>query len=159
MNKVCAIILCTLSVFFFPNEVNAECPLGWVHYDISCFLFSTNALNWYNAHGSCRAHSARIAEVNSVDVMAYLRQMAKSYGYDYWLGGRDDVIEGFWQWSSTGENFTVSDWAPGEPDDASNSQDCLLIWKSADYQWDDQQCTTNYRYICESEYPGEAVIG
>lgn len=31
--------------------------------------------------GSCRAHNARIAEVNSVDVMAYLRQMAKSYGY------------------------------------------------------------------------------
>lgn len=71
---------------------------------------------------------------------------------DYWLGGRDDVIEGFWQWSSTGENFTVSDWAPGEPDDAANSQDCLLIWKAANYQWDDQQCTINYRYICESEY-------
>ncbi|CAG2221051.1 SLC17A6_7_8 [Mytilus edulis] len=77
---------------------------------------------------------------------------------DYWLGGRDDVIEGFWQWSSTGENFTVSDWAPGEPDDAANSQDCLLIWKAADYQWDDQQCTINYRYICESEVCGLSIF-
>lgn len=34
----------------------------------------------------------------------------------YWLGINDDVIEGEWRYTDTGELTTYSDWAPNEPD-------------------------------------------
>jgi hypothetical protein len=48
---------------------------------------------------------------------------------DWWLGGRDDVVEGVWEWSSTGKPFSVSDWNPGQPYNLYQDQDCLRIWK------------------------------
>ena len=28
---------------------------------------------------------------------------------DWWLVASDDVVEGFWEWSSTGKQFSISD--------------------------------------------------
>jgi hypothetical protein len=48
----------------------------------------------------------------------------------WWLGGRDDVVEGVWEWSSTGKPFSVSDWNPGQLYNLYQDQDCLRIWKN-----------------------------
>ncbi|VDI62581.1 Hypothetical predicted protein [Mytilus galloprovincialis] len=140
LNCLHTLILCILSGSLH-SIVSAECPLGWFHYDGSCLLFSTNTMNWYNANGWCRAHNARLVEVASVGLMAYLRQTAKSYGHDYWLGGSDEVVEGLWQWSSIGKKITVSDWDPWQPDNFGNGQNCLRIWNQGNYHWDYGSCS------------------
>ena len=69
---------------------------------------------------------------------------------DYWLGSRDDIIEGEWKWASTGLGFSVTDWAPGEPNN-DHEQDCLHIYAEKDYHWDDTACSVKMRFICESK--------
>jgi len=71
---------------------------------------------------------------------------------DWWLGARDDVVEGVWEWSSTGKPLSISDWGPNQPDNGNNNQDCLQIWHESDYLWDDEFCTLRHNYICESRY-------
>jgi hypothetical protein len=73
---------------------------------------------------------------------------------DWWLVARDDVVEGLWEWSSTGKQFSISDCGPSEPDNNDNIQDCLLIWQSSNYMWDDKNCAARRNYICESRYGG-----
>ena len=58
-------------------------------------------------------------------------------------------MEGIWEWSSTGKQFSIDDWNPGEPDNDDN-QDCLQIYQSSDYHWDDVGCSVHNYYICEA---------
>ena len=56
-------------------------------------------------------------------------------------------MEGIWEWSSTGKQFSIDDWNPGEPNNDDN-QDCLQIYQSSDYHWDDVGCSVHNYYIC-----------
>ena len=71
---------------------------------------------------------------------------------DYWLGGRDDVIEGTWQWSSTDSVFTYNDWYPGEPSNSYNGEDCLELNARFHWKWNDSNCTIAQPFICEKRY-------
>ncbi|VDH90237.1 C-type lectin domain family 4 member E [Mytilus galloprovincialis] len=143
----------------FSATVLAECPVTWHHYEDSCYFFSHEKLNWFNAQGSCRAHDARLAEVLSRNQQDFLRYTASLYGTssDFWLGARDDLEEGKWQWSFTKNYFSFTDWAPHEPMDGL-SANCLQMWSAHNWQWDDYPCTAERKYICESKIP-ETVVG
>ena len=71
---------------------------------------------------------------------------------DYWIGGRDDVIEGTWQWSSTDSVFTYNDWFPGEPSNSYNAEDCLELNARFHWKWNDSNCTIAQPFICEKRY-------
>ncbi|XP_063420059.1 perlucin-like [Mytilus trossulus] len=137
------------------GNVNAECPYGWHHYELSCYFFSTDNYSWLNAQNSCRGHDARLAEVDNKAQSDYLMLMARTLGKDhnYWLGGRDDVVEGTWMWSSTDEFFTYTDWYPEQPNNYLGNQDCLHMHAAFNMKWQDESCTTLGRYICEKIYP------
>ncbi|XP_071140283.1 hepatic lectin-like [Mytilus edulis] len=137
--------------------VLAECPVTWHHYEDSCYFFSHEKLNWFNAQGSCRAHDARLAEVMSGSQQNFLQYTASLYSSNFWLGGRDDLEEGKWQWSSTKSYFMYTDWAPHEPR-GGVSGNCLQMWSASNWQWDDYACSTEIKYICESKIP-ETVVG
>lgn len=70
---------------------------------------------------------------------------------EYWLGGRDDVIEGMWQWASTEQDFNFTNWAPDKPNNIIN-EDCVSIDNNESYRWNDQPCHRVHRYICERRY-------
>ncbi|XP_076080309.1 perlucin-like [Mytilus galloprovincialis] len=151
------ILILLLSVF--TATVIAECPMTWHHYEDSCYLFSHEKLNWFNAQGSCRAHDARLAEVMSSKQQEFLRYTASLYGNSsgFWLGGRDDIVEGKWQWSFTKTFFVYTDWAPLEPANGLFGN-CLQMWSAHNWQWDDTDCLAEMRYVCESKIP-ETVVG
>ncbi|CAG2219112.1 unnamed protein product [Mytilus edulis] len=69
----------------------------------------------------------------------------------YWLGGRDDVIEGVWMWASTDKAFNYTDWNPGQPDNSGGNENCLHMVAGYGLKWNDKQCKTAYRFICEKE--------
>ncbi|XP_052083568.1 perlucin-like [Mytilus californianus] len=147
-----------LKLWLFVNLLGVvflECPLGWHHYDNSCYLFSTDRYNWLDAESSCRAHDARLAEVVSKNQSDYLMNMAITVGKDesYWLGGRDDVIEGTWIWASTDKVFTYTDWYPGQPNNYNNNEDCLHMYASFNMKWNDFSCAGLNGFVCEKRYP------
>lgn len=43
-----------------------------------------------------------------------------------------------------------SSWAPGEPDDQLNSQDCALLHEQNYWSWKDYFCSVEeYSYVCQ----------
>lgn len=70
---------------------------------------------------------------------------------EFWIGGRDDVVEGMWQWASTGRDFTFNNWARGKPNNAHHNEDCVTLDKSYHAKWNDQDCHNLYRYVCEKK--------
>lgn len=78
-----------------------------------------------------------------------------------WIGGLQDnprALDTGWKWV-TGEEFSYTNWHPGQPDDQLGDQDRLHYWDSGDGltmqtikpQWDDQQrwIFTNRAFIVE----------
>ncbi|CAG2233707.1 unnamed protein product [Mytilus edulis] len=133
--------------------------MTWHHYEDSCYLFSHEKLNWFNAQGSCRAHDARLAEVMSSKQQEFLRYTASLYGNSsgFWLGGRDDIVDGKWQWSFTKTFFVYTDWAPLEPANGLFGN-CLQMWSAHNWQWDDTDCLAEMRYVCESKPTKENAV-
>ena len=60
-----------------------------------------------------------------------------------------------WRWqlsNSPSVALTYTNWAPGEPNTA--SEQCLTLWRRDDYAWHDVNCGPNVLdqcYICECE--------
>lgn len=72
-------------------------------------------------------------------------------GDGYWLGGRDDVVEGEWVWASTDERFDFSAWYPRQPSNggATGNEDCVSMWSHFNMLWNDASCMLSYRFVCE----------
>ena len=67
-----------------------------------------------------------------------------------WMGGSDVIVEGEWLWAVSKARVSAgfTSWAPGEPDDWKNHQDCMSFkyqWK----HWDDDHCAAEYPFICQ----------
>ncbi|XP_063442664.1 perlucin-like [Mytilus trossulus] len=139
-------------LFFLLSDVLSECPLGWQHYEKTCYWFSTTGLPWYSAASSCRGHSAELASVQTATENAYLKYFATAFGHDYWLGGNDEVIEGSWTWVATDAPVDYDGWSPGEPQGA-RAENCMAFYTSVNYNWVDAHCTNSLRFICEKPYP------
>lgn len=74
-------------------------------------------------------------------------------GNEYWLGGRDDIIEGTWQWASTDRVFTYTAWGPTNPSNSAGDEDCLQLrdFGSAGIKWNDISCQVGIKFICEKQ--------
>ncbi|CAC5388321.1 MRC [Mytilus coruscus] len=122
----------------------AACPAKWQHHGSSCYLLSTDELDWTTAR---EYDGGYLAELETKDESDYIETFAKQI--DFWLGGRDEV-EGHWKWVTSGKNFTYTDWHPGEPNDLNHDEDCLHLYGPHGYQWNDFRCSALQNYICEA---------
>ena len=62
--------------------------------------------------------------------------------------GNDLAKEGNWKWSSGRTWGGYKNWGPGQPNNDDN-EDCILDnWTGG--KWNDANCSTVLRYICES---------
>ncbi|XP_063420641.1 perlucin-like protein [Mytilus trossulus] len=130
----------------------AACPAKWLHHGSSCYLFSTDAHEWTIARDVCQEYDGGyLAELETKDESDYLETLAKQTGKNFWLGGKDEV-EGHWKWVTSGKNFTYTDWHPGEPNNLHHDEDCLHLFGSQGYQWNDFQCDVLQNYICEAGF-------
>lgn len=66
-------------------------------------------------------------------------------------GGKDDVTEGQWVWTSSGTTFDFLDWNQGEPNDSGGIEDCLQLTKviGRKTNWNDNSCEKSFNFICE----------
>ncbi|CAG2235085.1 CD206 [Mytilus edulis] len=135
------------------NDYKPNCPSGWLYNENSCYLFTiTNyGITWFDAKTFCEEHGAKLAEIETEMEDKYILSNMKNLGSrDYfWLGGRDDEVEGSWKWSS-GTPFTYTHWLPGEPNDVVNvyKQDYLMTNYAG---WIDHPSSLLHvrHYVCE----------
>jgi hypothetical protein len=116
---------------------------------------------WTNARDHCRGLNGYLATLTSQGEsdFAYqnLMQQGAQQGVPVWLGGTDQVSEGNWQWI-TGEAWSYTNWAPGQPDN-NNEQDHLAFWNNPAYpgRWDDGYGDVLLPFICELDWPTDVT--
>lgn len=99
----------------------------------------------------------RISEITSSEEQAFLKELAKSHlsrsEPGVWLGGTDAYHEGSWIWDHSQRPMEGSKayWKKGEPNNNNNYEDCLHLYKSVDYLWNDILCTYKMAFFCQKD--------
>lgn len=124
------------------------------------YLVDGNGIDWIEAYDICKEYGGHLATITSAAeqkfIESLLRQGKKN---SYWLGGYQDD-SGKWNWI-TDENFYYTNWNYGEPNNATGSEDCLMIYREISFGlWNDAAYngesfgnpffyTENFGFICE----------
>ncbi|KAK7492750.1 hypothetical protein BaRGS_00016055, partial [Batillaria attramentaria] len=121
---------------------------GWVGFQTSCYKLVKNATTWASAKKYCQALHGKLAEIGSEEENEFVEQLARQGGRSVWLGGTDAESEGSWVWDSSGNALQFKNWITGEPNNGGN-EDCLHMWVSHDYKWNDIVCDNEMYFVCE----------
>ena len=111
------------------------------------------ALSWGNAYTTCVRAGLRLASVHSAAENALL--VTAAAGNKVWIGAKDDTWiggrEGTWKWvwNPTGRSLSYTNWYSGQPDNSKGDQHCLTFNHGNPGEWDDEQCSREYRYVCQ----------
>ncbi|XP_048042802.1 C-type lectin domain family 4 member F isoform X2 [Megalobrama amblycephala] len=132
-------------------DVPVTCKSGWISYKSSCFLFSSNKLNWTQARDYCKTQDALLLKIQDDDgEWAFLNH--RTIPTSYWVGLTDQTT-GQWRWADdTPYTMNTERWDPGQPDDWTNhglgeeGEDCGQI--SYTGKLNDCHCSMKLKYIC-----------
>ncbi|XP_010606078.1 C-type lectin domain family 4 member E isoform X2 [Fukomys damarensis] len=80
-----------------PGSVKRCCPLNWLHFQSSCYFFSSTTLTWPSSLKNCSGMGAHLVVINTAEEQEFLFH-TKPKLREYYIGLTDQVIEGQWQW-------------------------------------------------------------
>lgn len=134
-------------------------------------------LTWHEARDAAEASSfagteGHLATIGSAAEQQFLQTTFSSQSFlESWLGGWQEEgrpPEEGWHWV-TGETWTYTNWAPGEPNDKGGDQRFLMMWgdqaATADHRWrwgddhPDTDLSWNHGYFVEYPIPEPATLG
>ena len=104
--------------------------------------------NWNTCAAAAAAEGGYLATITSAEEQTWVFDNLGVAGRPAaWLGATDTVTEGTWEWAS-GETWTFSNWAAGEPSDAAGTENWLAM--ASDGTWSDEPGTQSmWGYIVE----------
>ncbi|XP_071136647.1 perlucin-like protein [Mytilus edulis] len=140
----------------------SDCQTGWIKLHNSCYLFSTDRLNWYEASKYCQTHQANLVKVDNAEEQKFIMTHASPLGRNFWMGGSDDQSEGSWVWSADGSGLVYTNWYPNEPNNSDDSgENCLELSALYHWHWNDANCKkVLFQFICEKGAVGlQPIIG
>ncbi|XP_044111312.1 C-type lectin domain family 4 member G-like isoform X2 [Neovison vison] len=123
------------------NESSCEpCPENWMAFQGSCYLFSTQSQDWFEAKDHCAKKDAHLVIINSQAEQKFLRSEENTV---YWIGLKKQYPKGIYKWQD-GSAPTFINW----PDTTSSDNDCVFMRKSG--SWFSGMCQESWYYsICE----------
>ena len=68
------------------------------------------------------------------------------------MGLTDEMVEGYWRWTSTSNVTTFTNWHPGQPDNFHGTEDCAMFNGYWGGEWDDHPCNFNATPLCEKRF-------
>ncbi|MCF7837804.1 MAG: hypothetical protein K9N49_04170 [Candidatus Marinimicrobia bacterium] len=116
------------------------------------YILMQQRATWEQARQAAEQRGGHLATITSpTEWNNILGQLGQTLlNKSVWLGGSDASTEGAWRWV-TGEPWSYSRWAPGQPNNNGGAQHFLQLWGAtgANYQWDDNSDTTVDYYLLE----------
>ncbi|XP_065357591.1 lectin subunit alpha-like [Calliphora vicina] len=115
-------------------------------------MFKKLQYTWFNAllkYNSMKMSLATIDTKEKSDEITDLIKNTFSKINPLWIGGVAIGTDHHYVWTSTGDKFTFTNWAPGEPSYFSETELCLLTGWSDKILWNDHQCHKNFGVLCE----------
>ncbi|XP_051751123.1 asialoglycoprotein receptor 1-like [Ctenopharyngodon idella] len=148
----------TLSSKQQTSDVPVTCKSGWISHKSSCFLFSSNALNWTAARDYCKAQGALLLKIQDDDrEWAFLNH--HTLPTSYWVGLNDQTT-GQWRWADdTPYTMNKERWNTGQPDDwnqhglgdkGEKGEDCAAITSTG--KLNDSHCSNKVGFICRVQF-------
>ncbi|CAG2199728.1 unnamed protein product [Mytilus edulis] len=130
-------------------QISLSCQIGWIQYETKCYFFSDSERTWNDAKIICENKDGMLAEVKSSCEKDFLKTTATAFALSFWLGGTDIQNEGDWIWASSQTVLTFDDWTVDAPNNRFGNEHCLAIRKLNGFQWNDDDCSSSFRFICE----------
>ncbi|KAL1772868.1 low affinity immunoglobulin epsilon Fc receptor isoform X1 [Sigmodon hispidus] len=132
----------------------STCPKNWLHFQQKCYYFGKGSKQWIQARFTCTDLEGRLVSIHSQAEQDFL--MKHSNKKDSWIGLRDLDMEGQFIWMD-GSPVDYSNWNPGEPNNAGQGEDCVMMRGSG--QWNDAFCRSYLdAWVCEKQATCETSV-
>lgn len=111
------VFVAVLAVLFYSGSASdAQCPQGAVLSPFdpnTCYLFSSNATDYYSAADYCEDAGGHLSSVHSAFENSFFHGAASSSGADsFWIGASNNNFNGSWNWEDK-TPFDWNDWGAG----------------------------------------------
>ena len=117
------------------------------------YIISEQKLNWKDARQSCKDKNGDLVIINNAKEKSHIIELIQCSNDDYWIGLSDIQAEGIFKWISSNFIPNFTDWYDGnpiQPDNNGGQEDCVELRKIYNFQWNDFDCSSEKRYICET---------
>ncbi|XP_032634583.1 C-type lectin domain family 4 member A-like isoform X1 [Chelonoidis abingdonii] len=150
--------LCVLGRAEVKGQVWTCCPMGWKHFQSSCYYLSRDIMNWGDSETNCTGMGSHLVVINTGTEQDFIFNWAKrtftSFSdRSYYIGLTDQAEEGQWRWvDQTPYNETAAFWRQNEPSNG-NMENCAVMHietKANRKNWNDIPCSTEVHRVCET---------
>ena len=125
------------------------CPCDVEEYGGHAYMFCEVPVAWTTGETSCLTYGYDYTTVNDVSENTWIiDQSYPRFPGKWWIGLNDRSSEGTFVWAN-GETATYRNWHSGEPNDSGGNEDCTQLGRWLDDTWNDEPCTSSFRFICE----------
>jgi len=118
----------------------------------SCYFVSHTSMSWNEAAEFCWDHNGYLADLTTKAEEDQIYEWLNKDLY-YWIGLNERTEEGVWRWEHSHQIADYLNWAPGEPNDYYEDEDCVSMeWGNGG--WLDVRCNipfSNNHALCETE--------
>ena len=108
-------------------------------------------MKWLHARNYCNARGYRLVSLTSASEHGNVALQAEAFkpNKNWWLGLSDKASEGNFTWE-TGEPYgSFTAWGGPNPNNDGN-EDCAELKTKGVHRWNDTECGSKKRFICES---------
>ncbi|KAF4113901.1 asialoglycoprotein receptor 1-like [Onychostoma macrolepis] len=138
----------------FTNLLSPGCTeSGWILFSNSCYLFSSDTMNWTKAKDYCEEKGALLLKIEDASEREWQFVTNTAKPQEHWIGLTDQNT-GQWRWADdTPYTMNKAQWSTGQPDDwrehglGEEGEDCghITIYGLLN----DAHCSSKMKYICE----------
>ncbi len=125
----------------------SECSCEAVKADGNEYIYCGDYKSWFQAQEVCQAMSTDLQAIGSNKQNRAIKAIADEFDVFLWVGMSDVAEEEKWEWVD-GSGVSYTNWAPGEPNNYANDEDCLEIGYYASGAWNDNACSVQHPFIC-----------
>ncbi|XP_043935467.1 C-type lectin domain family 18 member A-like [Protopterus annectens] len=154
---------CICDVGYAGAECNEKVQFPYhtcdIQIDGDCFMISSEAENYYGAKSKCQERGGILAHIKNQkvqDILAfYLSRLENTNEVtdpdfetrNFWIGLTYKMSRDSFKWD-TGEEPLFTSFAIGQPNNQGFGN-CVEMQASSAFNWNDKQCKTRNRYICQ----------
>ncbi|XP_075150763.1 lectin subunit alpha-like [Haematobia irritans] len=113
------------------------------------YIENESKYNWFEAWNECARKNMSLLAIDRYERHYQIDILIKGLFPtcpSFWIAGTDNAVDGRYEWATTGEVFTFTNWGSGQPGRTAGEH-CILIWTTWD--WHDLPCTHKLGFICE----------
>lgn len=129
-----------------PDSIS-ECSCQVLEADDKKVIYCGDYKSWFQAQEVCQSVASDLFSVRSNKENRAIMAIVDAYEATLWVGMSDVADEGTWEWVD-GSSVSYTNWAPGEPNNYGNDEDCLEVGYYASGAWNDNACSAQHPFVC-----------